>query len=109
MEIPKRFKILGRDIEVKFDDTLIYSRDNRGEFRMREDVIVLQPNGTQYPILSKQAEQTFLHELVHVILERMGESDLSNNEKFVDVFAGMLHQALTTAEYEDQPKGKKPR
>ena len=109
MQIPKRFRLLGQVVEVRFDERLIYTHDNRGEVRIRENVIVLQSDGPQYPILESQSEQTFLHELVHVILDRMGETELSANEKFVDMFAGMLHQALITSEYEDQPKGKKPR
>ncbi len=45
-------------------------------------------------------EGTFCHELVHIMLYFAGEHELRNNEKFVDVFSGLLHQALTTAVYE---------
>ena len=31
-------------------------------------------------------------ELVHAILHNMGEDDLNDNEKFVDVFGSLLHQ-----------------
>jgi hypothetical protein len=34
---------------------------------------------------------------VHLILNAMGEDDLYKNEKFVDLFAGLLHQVLTTS------------
>lgn len=44
---------------------------------------------------------TFFHELTHVILDNMGEKDLSQNEKFVCTFSGFLTEAMTTAEYEE--------
>ena len=43
-------------------------------------------------------EQTFLHELCHAIHYAMGKNE--HNEEFIDAFATMLHQALTTAKYD---------
>lgn len=37
-------------------------------------------------------EQTVYHEVVHAILESMGENKLSANDKFVQGFALLLHQ-----------------
>jgi hypothetical protein len=49
-------------------------------------------------------EQTFLHELVHAVLFCMNNS-LYENEEFVDTFAGLAHQALTSAKYDPrQPR-----
>lgn len=42
---------------------------------------------------------TYYHELIHVILDNMGEKELSQNEKFVCTFAGFLTEAMTTADY----------
>jgi hypothetical protein len=42
---------------------------------------------------------TFFHELVHAILNCMNH-DLNNDETFVDVFGGLLHQALKSANYD---------
>lgn len=44
---------------------------------------------------------TFFHELIHVILDNMGEKELSANEKFVCTFAGFLTEAMTTADYQE--------
>lgn len=41
-------------------------------------------------------EQTIYHEVVHAILESMGENILSENDKFVQNFALLLHQFETT-------------
>ena len=37
-------------------------------------------------------EQTLYHEVIHSILETMGEYELSKNEKFVQGFSVLLHQ-----------------
>jgi 2-hydroxy-3-keto-5-methylthiopentenyl-1-phosphate phosphatase len=42
---------------------------------------------------------TFYHERTHSILDMMTETDLSNNEKFVDVFSKLLRQADETSEF----------
>lgn len=49
---------------------------------------------------SKQSEtsklNTMYHEIVHSILDTMGEKELSANEKFVCTFSGFLTEVLTT-------------
>ena len=47
--------------------------------------------------MSSLQEQNFFHELEHMILELLGEKELSENEQFVDCHAQLLYQALTTA------------
>lgn len=37
---------------------------------------------------------TFIHEIIHEILDTMGETELSSNEKFVNTFAGYLYQVI---------------
>jgi hypothetical protein len=38
-------------------------------------------------------QQIFCHELTHAILHHMAENELNSNERFVDVFGSLLHQA----------------
>lgn len=38
----------------------------------------------------------FYHELVHLMLDHIGESKLSAKEKFVDDLAGLIHQFIET-------------
>lgn len=47
---------------------------------------------------------TFYHELIHIILDNMGEKELSCNERFVSTFAGFLTEAMTTAEFDIDTK-----
>ena len=41
-------------------------------------------------------EQTIYHEIVHAILESMGENEISANDNFVQTFSLLLHQFETT-------------
>lgn len=47
-------------------------------------------------------KNTFYHELVHSILQTMGEHDLNENEKFVCCFAGFLTDAMSKAYFQEE-------
>jgi Zn-dependent peptidase ImmA (M78 family) len=44
----------------------------------------------------QRIQQAFMHELVHAILDHFGHP-ISKDEQFVDTFAGLLHQAWSSA------------
>ncbi len=99
MKIPKRFQLHGQTIEVKFSDKLFSSEDSLGINSLRKNLIEIQGNNHGFERPRTQIEQTFLHELVHQILEANHYRELNNDEKFVEQFSNCLHQALTTMEY----------
>lgn len=100
MQIPKRFKLMGHTITVEYDPTLDYNEGASGSARYASQKIILQPTLKTHPIHPDRQEHVFLHELTHHCLRAIGENDLNDNEKFVDLFSGVLHQALTTMEFE---------
>lgn len=100
MIIPTQFNLLGHTIRVVFVDKLMSEHDLIGEARYLKNEIALQSRMPGIELLRSDIEQSFLHELVHFILNYMGENELRKNEKFVDLFAGMLHQTLITQEGE---------
>lgn len=106
MRIPTRLKLFGRTITVQYDQALHHNDDVHGWAKYRQDIIVLQPPTLQTPITQEQIEHTYLHELMHHVLYAAGEDSfdppLHKREYLVDRIAGLLHQALTTSEYEDQ-------
>lgn len=104
MKIPKRFKLMGRVINVDYDKKLIHEDDRRGASVFRENRVKLQSSSKEYPIVKSDLEQSFLHELVHWILYLSEEHKLNHNEKFVEMFSGLLHQALITMEYDNEKK-----
>jgi len=97
VNIPKQFTLLGHTITVEFDPALYCKEEEYGECHFDTLSIKLQSQTEGYPLQRCLVEQSYLHEVTHMILYHMGEKELNDNEKFVDLFAGLLHQVLTTA------------
>lgn len=98
--IPSSFYLFGQKITVIEDPTISgkhgdvgHAVYNSSEIRIQAEVegVFTRPQS--------QREQWFFHELVHHILHQMYEPELRSNEKFVDLFASLLHQAMATADY----------
>lgn len=103
VEIPKQFKLFNNIIKVKISNELKKANKygethyNLDEIRLAEDL---------FEEKSEMTGITFLHELVHTILGKMSEYELSDNEKFVQTFAELLNQAISTMEYGEQDECK---
>jgi hypothetical protein len=94
-KIPEKFMISGRTFSVQFSDELLTHTGNVGRVTYSSGVLTLQS-----PLTSRaedETEQTFLHETVHTVLNQIGESELNDNEDFVDRLASALHQVLVTS------------
>jgi len=98
MRIPNKFKLMGKTIEIHFVEDLRNDTGNVGEAIFRLNKINLQSSNIGVPIPIENIEKVFCHELVHFILYELGEDRLKDDERFVESFAGLLHQALTTME-----------
>ena len=88
MTIPSKIRIGGQDISVVNEERL---DDNElGTICLAEGVLKIADDFNN----SKQCESskinTFIHEVVHGVLDTMGEFELSKNEKFVCTFASLL-------------------
>ena len=88
MKIPNKIRIGGQDINISIKDHLVNEKLGTmclasGELKIAEKFYD-----------SKQSESskgnTFIHEVVHGVLDTMGERELSSNEKFVTTFASLL-------------------
>jgi len=91
--IPQSFQLGGLTIDVLFQEKLAKNAGMIGVADYAVQQIRLDPT-----ITTKQTtEQAYFHELTHWILFTMGEAELCNNEKFVDVFAHFFYQALKTS------------
>jgi hypothetical protein len=100
MRIPKRFQLYGQTIEVVMDPTIGYNDDRGGAADYRNNTIHLQSPGEQTPLPQAHVEQIFCHELVHYLFDMAGYPDDRKDEIKVERISNLLHQALTTAEYE---------
>ena len=102
IRIPYEFQICGQTIKVKFTHDLLEKEDCVGVKRARQNLIELQDYSTA-PFKDSRphshTEETFLHEIVHYILEYIAERELRKDEQFVTRFSQLLHQVFKTAKY----------
>ena len=93
--IPNTLHIGGQQIEVKEVDRC--NDNNLGRCNLAAGVIEIartfNSNG-DYTVSESSKQNTFTHEVLHAILDTMGETELSNNEKFVCGCAGYLTEAI---------------
>ena len=92
MKIPDNITIGGQIIDVKLIDHL----DNGclGQISLGESEIIIAQNFNGRKQHQESINSTFIHEIIHGILDTMGETELSNNEKFVNTFSGYLYQLI---------------
>ncbi len=90
--IPEKFKLNGKPIEVIVDDIFCTSQVCYGEADFSERSITLCSCYGGKRLSKKFKEQTFFHELVHMILDSMGKDRLKYDEDFVDLFATRLYE-----------------
>ena len=95
IKIPKTFKLAGLTVTVILDPLFIKEQGKCGEVIYERQTITLDPT-----VGEEQLGQCFLHELLHYIFYVMGEHELRNNEKLVDLIAHFLHQVEDTSNYE---------
>lgn len=99
MQIPKSFNLFGQVIIVEFRKSMFKTHKACGLWLPTENKILLQESTKYYPTTQLQIEQTFLHELTHACFDLLGYTNLSEDEKLVDSFGSLIHQALTTQKY----------
>jgi hypothetical protein len=90
VQIPQKFELGGLTIDVVRDNTLVEKTGIIGKCVYEKLQIIIDEEATP----SDFTEQSYLHELVHWILYTMNEHELRDNDKFVDVFATFLYQAM---------------
>lgn len=99
--IPKSYNLLGHKINVHIVP--------ESRWKPKSCVGTFEPHRHRIMIRGSLDESlrghTFYHEMVHSILSSMGH-DLNEDENFVDMFAGLLHQAATTMEFPPVRKKK---
>lgn len=87
MLIPKKIMLAGLHVEVITAPTLHKDKGLGGYSDYPNQRIILAGD-----ISRQMQEVSFWHECVHFILYVMGEDQLRENEKFVDLFAHFIHQ-----------------
>lgn len=88
MIIPNKIRIGGQDISVVNKERL--DNDILGEICIAEGVLKIADNFKNSKQCQSSKITTFIHEVVHGVLDTMGEFELSGNEKFVCAFSSLL-------------------
>ena len=88
MEIPSKIRIGGQDIDVCIVERI--ENDKLGQICVAEGKILIADSFYTKKQSNSSKVNTFVHEVVHGILDTIGETDLSGNEKFVSTFASLM-------------------
>lgn len=103
MEIPKSFRVGGQLMNIKLvpqceDNVLGNTCVAKGEVTIAE---TFECNKKIIPTSNTSRLCTLWHEVTHSILDTMGETKLSENEKFVNTFSSFLNEAILSMNLED--------
>ena len=88
MKIPGKIRIGGQDIVIEMSEHL---PDNRlGDICLAGGKIRIAKKFSDNEQSETSITNTFIHEVVHGVLTTMGESELTENERFVCTFASLV-------------------
>lgn len=90
--IPSQFKLNGKVVRIIIDDDYCMDNGMVGEADFTEKVITLCDKYCGKKIKKSEKEQTYFHELVHMILDSMARHNLKYNEEFVEEFSQRLYE-----------------
>ena len=107
MRIPNKFKLLGQTITVCFCPDRFSDADGCYGFACyRKNEIQLRPSTSVIPLCDEQIAQTFWHELTHFVIYHAGAAYsgkfdyMHQDEGFVDLVGSLIHQAVSTFEFD---------
>ena len=100
-KMPSKITLGGQEVEVRNVERC--DNNSVGESHLYEGFLEIANNFNKVAVQSESSKvNTFYHELIHAILQTMGEFDLNNNEKFVCCFAGFLADAMDKAYFQEE-------
>tara|TARA_R110000782_G_scaffold243011_1_gene329553 strand:- start:550 stop:855 length:306 start_codon:yes stop_codon:yes gene_type:complete len=98
-KIPRSFKVFDSTINIEYADVKLSYESLLGDCSYTDSKIRLCLSYKGEALNHNSILDTFYHEKIHIILDAMGEHELSKNEKFVEVFSRLLRQTDNTSEY----------
>jgi len=90
--IPEKFKLNKKTIKVVIDDDYLSEWKYMGEADFTRKEIILCDKYKGKTVCKREKEQTYFHELVHMILDSMSRHNLKYNEDFVEEFSQRLYE-----------------
>jgi len=99
MKVPKKYKLFNTTVNIIWDNKRLNDKGVYGLHDYGKSEIVLSTIEGVEKLSEDRIIDTFYHERTHSILDAMNEQELSNNERFVDVFSKLLRQSIETSKY----------
>lgn len=120
LNIPKEFTLFGHKYNVVIKKDLFETEGCYGDadedlkqIRLQdvgEVVKKIEENGHVFKstinITENAVTETFFHEITHIILDSMGETELSENEKFVNMMGKAWLEIYLSTVYEKDSEKK---
>ena len=88
MNIPNKIRIGGQDINISIKEHLV--DEKLGTMCLASGELEIAEKFYDFKQSKSSKVNTFIHEVVHGVLNTMGENKLSSDEKFVTTFASLL-------------------
>lgn len=100
LQVPTTIRVGKHRYSIEVVEAMLRKHEmGRAHYDKRRIEVGRKSNTTGKRYSNTQIMDTFWHEVVHVILNEMGEHSLNNDERFVTEFANRLTQAINTAEF----------
>lgn len=103
--VPKSIQLFGRTIETINDSDHLNVKKCFGEARYGENNIALSDKVGNTPITEEEIKLTYLHEMMHFILNFTGYQEIIEKnikidlEQFVELMSSGIYQYEKSAEY----------
>jgi len=94
-EIPQFFSVGGLDYKILHEESMRYGEEY-GHWNGTTCTIHIAETAGGEKLTEERKQQTFFHELIHAVLDAIGEDDLNDNERFVDALSSALYQTIKT-------------
>jgi len=98
-KIPKSYAILGHDICVQTNDTLLSENEAWGRANFHTGIIELQTPFKSLNVSEAHKMSTFWHEYYHMALYHLGHTELALTEHLVDQLGNAMHQFHQTKQF----------
>ena len=99
LTLPKKLQVRGKWYSVDVVESM-RNKSHMGEVNYpNQTITIARKTHHGVPFKLSALHETFWHELVHCILNSMGEDELNNNEAFVEEFGHRLAKAIETARF----------
>ena len=98
MKVPDKIQIIGSEITTVYEELLLEESGCSGQTNPPFNEIRLRRKIAGREIGEDKLFETYTHELVHTILNKIGYEELSNDEAFVTSLSNVLVQVIKQLE-----------